>query len=142
MLYTKKGTIKIFIVQVLQKLGWKYVKPEEMILIRKENYEEPLVLENQRKALPIINREVEFTDADLDFTFMSLKIILSNINGIRTFLDRFRKGLVIPIKKKGKEKVVKLVDLENIESNEFIVTKVLVDKATSLKTVEVWGAVV
>jgi type I restriction enzyme R subunit len=122
MLYTEKGTVEDFIVQELQKLGWKYVKPEEMKLIRKENYEEPLVLENLRKALPAINRGVEFTDADLDFVIISLRTIPSNIEGIRTFLDRFRNGLVVPIQKEGKERVIKLVDLESVESNEFIVT--------------------
>jgi len=122
MLYTEKGTAENFIIQELQKLGWKYVKPEEMKLIRKENYEEPLVLENLRKALPAINREIEFTDADLDFVIISLRAIPSNIENIRTFLDRFRNGLVVPIQKEGKERVIKLVDLENIENNEFIVT--------------------
>jgi type I restriction enzyme R subunit len=121
-LYTEKGTVEDFIIQELQKLGWKYVKPEEMKLIRKENHEEPLVLENLKNALPAINREVEFTDADLDFVIISLRTIPSNIEGLRTFLDRFRNGLVVPIQKEGKERVIKLVDSEKIESNEFIVT--------------------
>jgi type I restriction enzyme R subunit len=122
MLYTEKGTAENFIIQELQKLGWKYAKPEEMKLVRKENYEEPLVLENLRKALPAINREVEFTDANLDFVIISWRTIPSNIEGIRTFLDKFRNGLVVPIRKEGKDSEIKLVDLENIKSNEFIVT--------------------
>jgi type I restriction enzyme R subunit len=122
MLYTEKGTVEDFIIQELQRLGWKYVKPEEMKLIRKENYEEPLVLENLKKAVLNVNREVEFIDADLDFVIISLRTIPSNIEGIRTFLDRFRNGLVVPIQKEGKERVIKLVDSEIIESNEFIVT--------------------
>jgi type I restriction enzyme R subunit len=120
--YTEKGTVEDFIIQELQKLGWKYVKPEEMKRMRKKNYEEPLVLENLRKALPAINREVEFTEADIDFVILSLRVIPSNIEGIRTFINRFRNGLVVPMQKEGKERVIKLVDLENIESNEFIVT--------------------
>jgi type I restriction enzyme R subunit len=120
--YTEKGTVEDFIIQELQKLGWKYVKPEEMKLMRKENYEEPLVLENLRKLLPTINREIEFTDDDLDLVIISLRTISPNIYGIRIFLDRFRNGLVVPMQKEGKERVIKLVDLENIESNEFIVT--------------------
>ena len=122
MLYTEKGTVEDFIIQELQKLGWKYVSPEEMKLKRKENFEEPLVLENLKNALKNINQDVEFTDADLDFIIISLRTIPSNIEGIRTFLDRFRNGLVVPIQKEGKERVIKLVDLEKIENNEFIVT--------------------
>ncbi|MEM5868849.1 MAG: HsdR family type I site-specific deoxyribonuclease, partial [Candidatus Aenigmatarchaeota archaeon] len=122
MLYTEKGTVEDFIIQELQKLGWKYIKPEEMKLRRKENYEEPLVLEDLKNALKNVNRDVEFTDADLDFIIISLRTIPSNIEGIRRFLDIFRNGLVVPIQKEGKERVIKLIDLEKIENNEFIVT--------------------
>jgi type I restriction enzyme R subunit len=69
-----------------------------------------------------VNSDVEFTDADLDFVIVSLRTIPANIEGIRIFLDRFRNGLVVPLQKEGKERVIKLVDLENIENNEFIVT--------------------
>ncbi|MEM7818492.1 MAG: HsdR family type I site-specific deoxyribonuclease, partial [Candidatus Aenigmatarchaeota archaeon] len=118
----EKGTVEDFIIQELQKLGWKYIKPEEMKLRRKENYEEPLVLEDLKNALKNVNRDVEFTDADLDFIIISLRTIPSNIEGIRRFLDIFRNGLVVPIQKENKERVIKLIDLEKIENNEFIVT--------------------
>lgn len=122
MLYTEKGTVENFIIQELQKLGWKYVKPEEMKLRRKDNFKEPLVMEDLRNALKIVNPEVKFSDDDLEFIAVSLGAIASNIEGIRTFLDMFRNGLVVPIQKEGKERVIKLFDLKNIENNEFVVT--------------------
>jgi len=122
MAYTEKGTVEDFIIQELQKLGWKYVKPEEMKSRRKEKFEEPLVIEDLRNTLRSVNRDVEFTDADLGFIFTRLKTIPTNIEGIKEFLDKFRNGLVVPIQKEGKERVIKLIDLENIENNEFVVT--------------------
>jgi type I restriction enzyme R subunit len=122
MLYTEKGTVENFIIQELKKLGWKYVSPEEMKLKRMENFEEPLVIEDLRNALVKINKGVELTDADLDYVIVSLRTISANLEGIRTFLDRFRNGLVVPIQKEAKERVIKLVDLENAENNEFTVT--------------------
>jgi len=122
MAYTEKGTVEDFIIQELQKLGWKYVKPEEIRLKRKENFEEPLVIEDVRNGLRSVNRDVEFTDADLDFIVVSLRTVPANLEGIRRFLDIFRNGLVVPLQKEGKERVVKLLDLENIENNEFVVT--------------------
>ena len=122
MLYTEKGTVEDFIIQELQMLGWKYVNPEEMKLKRKENFEEPLVIEYLRNALKRVNSNVELTDADLGFIVISLRTIPANLEGIRTFLDRFRNGLVVPLQKEGKEGVIRLIDLENIENNEFIVT--------------------
>lgn len=122
MLYTEKGTVEDFIIQELQNLGWKYVEPEEMKLKRKQDFEEPLVVEDLRNALKRVNDDVEFTDADLDFITVSLRTIPANLEGIRRFLDVFRNGLVVPLQKEGTERVIKLVDLENIENNEFIVT--------------------
>jgi len=121
-LYTEKGTVEDFIIQELQKLGWKYVDPEEMKLQRKQNFEEPLVTEELRNALKNVNSKVELTDADIDFILVSLRTIPANLEGIRRFLDIFRNGLVVPLQKEGKERVIKLVDLENIENNEFTVT--------------------
>lgn len=120
--FTEKGTVEDFIIQELQKLGWKYVKPKEMELKRKENFEKPLILEDLNSALGRINIDVELTDADLSFIITSLRTIPANLEGIRIFLDRFRNGLVVPLQKEKKERVIKLVDLENIENNSFIVT--------------------
>ena len=122
MLYTEKGTVENFIIQELQNLGWKYVDPQSMNSMRKEDFEEPLILEELRSSIKRINKSVEFTDTDLNFIVISLRTIPANIEGIRVFLDRLRNGLLVPLKKENKEKVIKLVDFENIENNEFIVT--------------------
>lgn len=122
MLYTEKGTVEYFIIQEAQKLRWKYVNPKEMNMRRKEDFEEPLVVEDLKKALKRVNGKVELTDADLDFVIVSLRTIPANLEGIRRFLDIFRNGLVVPLQKEGKERVLKLIDLENIENNEFVVT--------------------
>jgi type I restriction enzyme R subunit len=122
MSYTEKGTVEDFILQELQKLGWKYVKPEEMNQRRKEDFEEPLVIEDLKEALKRVNTQVELTEADLDFVVIKLRTIPANIEGIRQFLDVFRNGLVVPLKKERKERILRLIDLENIEKNKFVVT--------------------
>jgi type I restriction enzyme R subunit len=120
--YTEKGTVEDFIIQELQKLGWEYIKPEEMNLRRKEDFQEPLVVNDLRDALPKINSQVELTDADLSFILTFLRTIPANLEGIRRFLDIFRNGLVVPLQKEGKERVIKLIGLENISNNSFVVT--------------------
>ncbi|MBA7602971.1 hypothetical protein ES703_10068 [subsurface metagenome] len=122
MTYTEKGTVEDFIIQELQKLGWKYVKPEEMSQRRKEDFEEPLVVADLKEALKRVSARVELTDADMDFVAVRLRTIPANIEGIRQFLDIFRNGLVVPLQKEGKERVLKLIDLGNIENNKFVVT--------------------
>ncbi|RLE15096.1 hypothetical protein DRJ04_01120 [Candidatus Aerophobetes bacterium] len=123
MRYTERGTVEDFIIQELdQRLGWKYINPGEMNAKREEDFEDPLVIEELRNALRKINPGLELTDGDLDFIIVSLRTIPANLEGIKRFLDIFRNGLVIPLQKEGKERVIKLIDLEIIENNEFVVT--------------------
>jgi type I restriction enzyme R subunit len=123
MLYTEKGTVEDFILQELQKLGWKYIDPKEMKVKRKEDFEEPLVIEDLKSALRRIN-DVELTDADLDFVITSLRTIPISIEGVRRFLGILseRINLIVPLEKEGEEKVIKLIDFENPENNDFVVT--------------------
>lgn len=122
MVYSEKGTVEDFIIQELKKLGWKYAGRKEMEAKREGNLEEPLVVKDIEDSLRKVNPEAEFSDADLDFMVASLRTIPANLEGIRRFLDVFRNGLVVPIQKENKEKVIRLVDLQNIENNDFIVT--------------------
>jgi type I restriction enzyme R subunit len=122
MIYTEKGTVEEFLLREIQRLDWKYVKPEEMRSRRKENFEEPLVVEELTDVLKRINSNFELTDADLDFIIVSLRTLPANLEGIRRFLDIFRNGLVVPLQKEGKERIIRVVDLENINNNEFTVT--------------------
>lgn len=122
MMYTERGTVESFIIQELQKLGWRYVDPREMGERREKNFEEPLVIEDLKNALRKINNDIELTDADLDFIIISLRTIPANVEGVRRFLDILRNGLVVPLQKEGEERVIRLIDFENIENNDFVVT--------------------
>ena len=120
-MYSESGTVEKFIVEELQKLGWKYVDSKEMSERRGGDFEEPLVVGDLKEALRRING-VEFSDADLDFVVVSLRTIPGNVEGVRRFLDVLRNGLVVPLQMEGEERVVRLVDFENLENNEFVVT--------------------
>ncbi|HDN90895.1 MAG TPA: HsdR family type I site-specific deoxyribonuclease, partial [Candidatus Aenigmarchaeota archaeon] len=122
MMYTEGGTVEYFIIQELQKLGWTYVDPKPIRMKREEDYEEPLIVEDFKKALRRINRDVGLTDADLDFIIVSLRTIPANVEGISRFLDILRNGLVVPLQIEGEERVIRLLDFEDLENNEFIVT--------------------
>jgi len=125
LLYNEKGTVEDFIVQELKRpfLGWKYVEPQVMIEKRKGDFEQPLVIDDLKKAVRKLNSSYELTEADLDFVITSLRAIPANIEGIRVFLDKFRNGFVVPLQKEGKERIIKIIDLQNIENNNFTVTR-------------------
>lgn len=121
MVFTEKGTVEDFVVKELsEKLGWNYIDPVEMGARRRDDFEEPLVVGDLKGALRRINK-AELTDADLEFIIVMLRTIPANIDGIRRFLDILRNGLLVPLQKEKKERVIKLIDFENQENNEFIV---------------------
>ena len=124
MTYSEKGTVEDFIIQELKKLGWTHVTQKEMEVKRKGRLDEPLVLEDLGNSVRKLNPDIQFSDADLDFIAVSLRTIPSNLEGIRRFLDIFRNGMVVPIQKENKEKVVRLFDLarSHTDNNEFVVT--------------------
>jgi type I restriction enzyme R subunit len=122
MVFTEKGTVEDFIIKELsEKPDWTYVDPSDMAARRAEDFGEPLVIADLKKALRKIN-ETDLTDADLNFIIVNLRTIPANIDGIRKFLDFLRNGLVVPLEKEKKEKIIRLVDFEDIKRNEFIVT--------------------
>jgi len=51
MSYTEKGTVENYIIQELQKLSWRYGKPEDMSLIRKERFEEQMRIADILKSV-------------------------------------------------------------------------------------------
>ena len=119
---TEKGTVESFIVEELQKIGWTYLGTDELKSRRKEGLEEVLVTEDLRRSIRRINNGIEFSEADLDFIILRLRTLPLNIEGISRFLDFLRNGLVVPIQKENQERVVRLLDFENVENNEFVVT--------------------
>jgi type I restriction enzyme R subunit len=125
MLYNEKGTVEDFIIQELKSasLGWKYVEPQLMAERRKGDFEQPLVVDDLKNAVRKLNSCYELTDADLDYVITSLRAIPTTIEGIRVFLDKFRNGFVVPLQKEGKERLLRIVDLQNYGNNEFTVTR-------------------
>lgn len=120
--YTEFGVVEKPIIDWLQELGWKYVNPNDMEALREADFEEPLVTKVLKDSLRKINSGIEFTDADLDYIVTYLRTLPSNVEGVRRFLDILKNGLVVPLQKEKKEKVIKLIDFERPESNSFIVT--------------------
>lgn len=75
-----------------------------------------------KRSLKRINSAFELSDADMDFVITSLRALPPNLDGIHHFLDIFRNCLVVPLQKRGKERLLRLFDLQNLENNQFIVT--------------------
>ncbi|RKY01568.1 hypothetical protein DRP77_09485 [Candidatus Poribacteria bacterium] len=119
---TERTAVEEFIIQELQKLGWRYIPPKEMNILRGNDFGEPLVVDLLKSALRRINEDVELTEADLEFAIASLRRIPASPEGIGELLDKLKNGLVVPLQEEKREQVLRLLDFENPDNNEFIVT--------------------
>jgi type I restriction enzyme, R subunit len=112
------------IIEWLKELGWRHVKARELARGNEEDKEEDeeiLLIDEVKDAIKRINKDIEFDDEDLDYAIKKLKVIPSTLEGIKQFLDYFRHGILMPIKKERKERVVRIIDTDNIDNNSFIV---------------------
>ena len=122
MVFTEKGAVEDYILQELDdKLGWTFVGKADMEAKRGEDFGEPLVISDVKAALRRIN-EADLSDADLEFIIVTLRTIPTTIDGIRRFIDFLRNGIVVPVEKEKKEKVIRLIDFNDLNANEFVVT--------------------
>ncbi|MBC7328465.1 HsdR family type I site-specific deoxyribonuclease, partial [bacterium] len=122
--YTEKGTVEDFIVKELQALGWRFVEPREINSLRDGDTQQPILTTTLKNSLRRINKKLNLSDANINFVIDSLiKFIPSNIEGVRRFLDFFKNGILVPLSKEKKQEVVKLVDFDNPQANEFLFTR-------------------
>jgi len=120
--YTEKGAVENFIIKELsENINWSYIKPKDMREQRNYLFNEPLAVENLKKSIKRINK-YDFTEGDLDFVVVSLRTIPITIDGIKKFLEILRNGLVVPLQKENKEKIIKIIDLDDIRNNDFFIT--------------------
>jgi type I restriction enzyme R subunit len=111
------------IIEWLKELGWRHVKAKDLARGNEEDKEEEevLLIDEVKDAIKRINKDIEFDDEDLDYAIRKLRGIPSTLEGIKQFLYYFRHGISMPIKKERKERVVRIVDNDNIDNNSFIV---------------------
>jgi len=108
------------IIDWLKELGWRHVSARD--LARGNDDEEDILLVDEAKeAVKRINKDIEFDAEDLDYVIRRLKGVPSTLEGIKQFLDYLRNGILMPIKKDNKERVVRILDTDNIDNNSFIV---------------------
>ncbi|MEM2923131.1 MAG: HsdR family type I site-specific deoxyribonuclease [Candidatus Nitrosocaldus sp.] len=111
------------IIEELVSLGWKYVDSNEAMRKRGNKEDEMLLLDELKDAIRRINANINMDDDAVEDVVRQLKNIPANIDGIEKFLYYFKHGMTVQLKDEGnKEKVIRLFDLSNIESNRFTVT--------------------
>jgi len=119
-MFTEKSLIEDYIVEELKKSDWIYVPPEEL---ERESLEEPLLVSNLLRAIKRINSIPNLTQEDINRALTELKLTPTGIEGSKKILQYYKYGIPVKLEKEGTIERIKLFDYENIENNEFIVTR-------------------
>ncbi|MCD6445950.1 HsdR family type I site-specific deoxyribonuclease [Candidatus Bathyarchaeota archaeon] len=118
--FTEKSAVEDYIVEKLVEKGWKFVPADQL---ERESYEEPLLVKDLARAIKRINREFELTEGDISRVLIELKHRTASAEGCKQILRFLKQGIAIKLEKSKDLRYVQLFDYNNIENNEFIVSR-------------------
>jgi len=118
--FTEKSIVEDYIVQKLQEKGWRFVPADSL---ERDSYEEPLLIPNLRRALERINKESGIGDEEINKALNELKLTGTGIEGAKRILNFYKFGIPVKFEKEKVVKYIQLFDFQDIENNEFIVSR-------------------
>ncbi|MEM3203858.1 MAG: HsdR family type I site-specific deoxyribonuclease [Saccharolobus sp.] len=126
-LFNEKSLVEDYMVQKLQEKGWKFVPSDKL---ERESLEEPLLTHMLISALKRLNASIGIGDEETKQVLNELKLKTSGAEHAKQILNYFKDGLLVKFKKeRGVVKYVKLFDYDNIQNNEFIVSRQVIHQS-------------
>ncbi len=116
----EKTLVEDYVSQNLEKLGWRFVSPEEL---GRESLREPLLIERLKKAILRINPDLGIGEEELKKVIDELKLLTSGQEGVRKFLRFLKYGIGVKFEKERVVKYVNIFDFDNPQNNEFIFSR-------------------
>ncbi len=130
--FSEKNLVEDYIVEKLQGKGWKFVPADDL---ERDSYEEPLLIPNLIRALKRINEKIGIGDEEIRQVLNELKFKGSGIEGAKQILNFYKFGIPVKFEKERVVKYVQLFDYNNIENNEFIISRqVIYDGKERIRT--------
>lgn len=119
-IFNEKSVVEDYVVGKLQEAGWRFVPAEEL---ERESYSEPLLVNNLVRAIRRINADKGVGEAEIKQVLNELRFKGERFEGARQILNFFKFGVPVKFEKERVVKYVLLFDYENIENNEFVVSR-------------------
>ncbi len=116
----EKILIEDYLIEELQKRGWIFVKNEDL---EREAISEPLLVSNFKKALLRLNEDLGIGEEEINKVIQEIRLLPVSQEGVKKILYYFKYGIGIKFEKDRVIKTVKIFDFENLENNEFLVSK-------------------
>jgi type I restriction enzyme R subunit len=118
--FTEKKLVEDYFLKKLQEKGWKFVAADDL---ERDSYEEVLLIPNLVRALEKINREAEIGNEEINKVINELKLTVTGHEGAKKILNFYKFGVPVKFEKEKVVKYVQLFDFEDVENNEFIITR-------------------
>ena len=117
---TEKVLVEDYIVDRLREKGWSFVPAEEL---EREDYDEPLLIPNLIRALRRVNPNLAIGEEEIRQVINELKFAGIGIEGAKKILNFLKSGVPVKFEKERVVRYVKLFDFDEIEKNDFIVSR-------------------
>ena len=118
--FTEKKLIEDYFIKKLEEKGWRFVSADDL---ERDTYEEPLLIPNLVRALEKINRKLEIGNEEVNKVINELKLTGTGVEGAKRILTFYKFGVPVKFEKEKVVKYVQLFDFEDIDNNEFIITR-------------------
>ena len=118
--FTEKKLVEDYFMQRLEEKGWRFVSADDL---ERDSYEEVLLIPNLIRALQRINKKSELGNEEINKVINELKLTVTGHEGAKRILNYYKFGVPVKFEKEKVVKYVQLFDFEEIENNEFIVTR-------------------
>jgi len=119
----ERKLVEEWVIENLREKGWNYIESKNLNRI---SIDEPLLVEDFKKKILEINKDVELTEEDLKAVINKLKGAFPDQNGHKEILRYFKYGVPIKTERDRLVKYIQLFDYKSAEENEFVLTNQIV----------------
>ena len=124
--FTEKSLVEDYFIQKLQQKGWKFTPADNL---ERESLEEPLLTPNLIRALKRLNANIGIGDEEIKQVLNELKLKTSGAEHAKQILNHLKYGIPVKFEKERVVKYVKLFDYDNIQSNDFTVSRQVIHQS-------------
>jgi len=124
--FSEKSLVEDYIAQKLEEKGWKFIPADNL---ERESLEEPLLTPMLIRALKRLNADIGIGDEEIKQVLNELKLKTSGAEHCKQILNNMKDGILIKFEKEREVKLVKLFDYDNINNNEFIISRQVIHQS-------------
>ncbi|MEM4306373.1 MAG: HsdR family type I site-specific deoxyribonuclease [Candidatus Caldarchaeum sp.] len=118
---SEKRLVEDYIVKrLIDVKHWRFVEASSL---KRDDLREPLLIPDLIDAIKKINKNVGLTEGDINRVLSELTTAPPTMEGVKKVLRSLKHGVPVKLEKARIVKNIQLIDYENTESNDFVVSR-------------------